>query len=538
MIMQPDLMIVNARIWTGEPAMPYAEALAIKDDLIIAIGSNDQIRSIQGRHTKVLDAAGHQVLPGFIDNHTHLMVGGFQLLTLDLRAVESKAEFIQAIAARAAHIPRGQWITGGGWNNDQWAQSPTPVKEWIDSFTPHIPVFVTRSDLHMGFANSAALCLAGIGRTTANPMGGAIERDPWSGEPTGILKDNAMKLVQQCMPTPSEQQYNEALAAAMQHAARMGITSVQDITAWSDWHDWETFRRFQQQQKLTLRIYARTQITEWEKQVALQEAGFCGDAWLRFGGVKGFVDGSLGSGTALMFEPYDDQPGTAGLLADQMYPAGIMQERIAAADKAGLPVSIHAIGDQANHLLLDIFEAVIKENGPRERRLRIEHAQHLLPADIARMARLGILASVQPGHVYEDGSWAKGRIGDRRCQMAYAFRSLWDAGVAVSFGTDWPVVPLNPFMGIYTAVTRQTQAGQYPDGWVPEQKLSVGECLQAYTRGSAYAEFSETAKGTLGIGKLADLILVSQDVLTAQPENIVETRVVCTIAGGKIIYQE
>ncbi|HWR44141.1 amidohydrolase [Sporomusa sp.] len=538
MIAQPDLMVINARIWTGEPSLPYAEALAIKDDLILAIGSNDQIRSIRGQHTKVLDAAGHLVLPGFIDNHTHLMVGGFQLLSLDLREVKSKEEFVQTIAARAANIPSGHWITGGGWNNDQWAQSQTPVKDWIDSFTSHIPVFITRSDLHIGFANSAAHRLAEIDRTTANPMGGVIERDPYTGEPTGILKDNAMKLVQQCIPTPSKQQYNEALMAAMQHAARMGITSVQDITAWRDWNDWETFLRFQQQQKLTLRIYARTQITEWKKQLVLMEAGFCGDAWLRFGGVKGFVDGSLGSGTALMLEPYDDVPGTAGLLADQMYPEGIMRERIAAADKAGLPVSIHAIGDKANHLLLDIFEAVIKENGPRDRRFRIEHAQHLLPDDITRMARLGILASVQPGHVYEDGCWAKKRIGDRRCQMAYAFRSLLDAGVEVSFGTDWPVVPLNPFFGIYTAITRQTQDGQYPDGWVPEQKLSVRECLQAYTSGSAYAEFSETMKGTLRAGKFADLILVSKDVLSAPPEDIPKTRVLWTIAGGKIVYQE
>ncbi|WP_425058326.1 N-substituted formamide deformylase [Sporomusa carbonis] len=538
MTTQPDLVVINARIWTGEPSLPYAQALAIKADTITAVGSNDEIRLIQGKNTKVLDAAGHLVLPGFIDNHTHLMVGGFQLLSLDLREVKSKEEFIQTITARAANTPSGCWITGGGWNNDQWAQAQTPVKEWIDRFTPHIPVFVSRSDLHIGFANSAALSLAGINRFTGDPAGGAIERDPYTGEPTGILKDNAIKLVQQCIPTPTQQQYDKALAAAMQHAARLGVTSVQDITAWSDWNDWETFRRFQQQQQLTLRIYARTQITEWKKQLALVDAGFCNDAWLRLGGVKGFVDGSLGSGTALMFEPYDDAPGTNGLLADQMLPEGIMRERIAAADKAGLPVSIHAIGDKANHLLLDIFEAVIKENGPRDRRFRIEHAQHLLPGDIARLARLGILASVQPGHVYEDGCWAKSRIGSRRCQMAYAFRSLLDAGVAVSFGTDWPVVPLNPFLGIYAAVTRQTQDGRHPAGWVPGQKLSVIESLRAYTSGSAYAEFSETTKGTLRPGKLADLILVSQDILTVQPEDIPKTRVLWTIAGGKIVYQE
>lgn len=538
MSMQPDVMIVNARIWTGEPARPYAAALAVKDGLIVAVGGTDQLRLLPGRRTRVVDAAGQLVLPGFIDNHTHLLAGGLQLLSLDLRAVAGKDGFIRAIAGRAAVMPPGQWLTGGGWNNDQWAQSPLPSKEWVDAFTAHIPVFLTRSDLHMGFANSAALRLAGISRNTANPPGGVIERDPWGGEPTGILKDNAIHLVQRCLPAPTEEQYDKALTAALRHAARLGITSVQDITAWQGWQDWEAFRRFQQQQKLTLRIYARTPISEWERQPALAAEGFAGDAWLRLGGVKGFVDGSLGSGTALMFAPYDDRPDTAGLLADQMYPEGLMQARIAAADKAGLPVAVHAIGDKANHLLLDIFEAVMKANGPRDRRFRIEHAQHLLPADVVRMARLGILASVQPAHVYEDGSWAGSRIGEQRCRQAYAFRSLLAAGVAVSFGTDWPVAPLNPFQGICTAVTRRTQAGTHPGGWVPEQKLTVGECLQAYTRGSAYAEFSEAVKGTLAVGKLADLIVVSRDVLAAQPEAIAETRVLCTIAGGTVVYEE
>lgn len=538
MTIQSDVMVVNARIWTGEPSLPYAEAVAIKNDRILAVGSNEQIRSLRGQHTKVLDAERHLVLPGFIDNHTHLMVGGLQLLSLDLREVKSKEEFIEKIAARALNTPDQGWILGGGWNNDQWEQAGAPVKEWIDSFTPHIPVFVTRSDLHIGFANSAALNLVGIGRTTPDPSGGVIERDPFTGEATGILKDNAMQLVQESIPTPSRRQFEEALVAAMQHAARMGITSVQDITAWKDWNDWETFRRFQERQQLTLRIYARTQITEWEKQVTLREKEFGGDSWLRWGGVKGFVDGSLGSGTALMFEPYDDTPENSGLLADQMFPAGIMHERIAAADRAGLPVSIHAIGDKANHMLLNLFEAVIKENGPRDRRFRIEHAQHLLPDDMARMARLGILASVQPSHAYEDGCWAEKRIGAGRCKMTYAFRSMLDAGVGVSFGTDWPVVPLNPFTGIFTALTRQTLDGRNPGGWVPEQKLSITECLQAYTSSSAYAEFSENTKGTIKAGKLADLIIVSQDILTVHPEDIAKIRVLLTITGGKIVYQE
>lgn len=537
MAMQADLIVTNGRIWTGEARQPYAEALAIRGDSIVAVGANAQIRAVSSRKTRVVDAGGHMVMPGFIDNHTHLLVGGLQLLSLDLREVKNQTEFVQAVAACAAAARPGSWITGGGWNNDQWPGGQAPAKEWIDGVTARTPVFLARSDLHIGFANSAALALAGITRNTADPAGGTIVREPDSGEPSGILKDNAMRLVQQCIPAPSAEQYEQALTAAMQHAAGAGVTSVQDITAWTDWNDWETFARFKAQGRLTLRIYARTQITEWQKQLELAAAGFRGDAWLRLGGVKGFVDGSLGSGTALMFEPYQDAPATAGLLADQMLPAGIMQERIAAADKAGLPVSIHAIGDKANHMLLNIFAAVIQANGRRDRRFRIEHAQHLVPEDIRRMADLGILASVQPGHVQADGCWAGQRIGSRRCQTTYAFHSLAAAGVSLSFGTDWPVVPLNPFSGIYAAVTRRTQDGRNPDGWIPEQKLSVAECLQAYTYGSAYAEFSENVKGTLKVGKLADLIVVSQDVLTARPEDIAGTKVLCTIAGGKIVYQ-
>lgn len=533
-----DLLVINARIWTGNPVKPYAEAIAIKGELILAVGSKGEVDALRGPDTQVLDAAGHLVLPGFNDNHTHFMLGGFQLLSLELRGCKSRDEFVHAIACRAGQVPKDSWITGGGWNNDQWQQPVMPAKEWIDGFTSHIPVYLTRSDLHIAFANSAALRLAGIDRHTVSPMGGIIEADPDTGEPTGILKDTAMKLVEQCIPAPSEQQYDEALLAAMEHAGRLGITSVQDITAWRDWQDWEAFVRLRHQDRLTVRITARTQITEWEKQARLLAEGFGNDIWLRAGGVKGFVDGSLGSGTALMCESFTDMPLNSGLLADQMYPEGIMYERILAADKAGLPVSVHAIGDKANHLLLDIFEAVIQENGVRDRRFRIEHAQHLLPEDIGRMARLGVLASVQPAHAYEDGCWAGTRLGDKRCQTTYAFRSLLDAGVALSFGTDWPVVPLNPFMGIYTAVTRQTQDGLHPNGWVPGQKLQISDCLRAYTGGSAYAEFSEHIKGRLNPGMLADLISVSQDVLTVCPEDIPETRVLWTIAGGRLVYQE
>lgn len=532
-----DLILYNGLFWTGDAACPAATAVAISGDRILAVGDEATVRPYRARRTELINLDGRRALPGFIDNHTHLLMGGLQLLTLDLRGTATRQAFAETIARRARALPPGQWVTGGGWDQEEWPDGKLPDKALLDPYTPNHPVFVTRSDLHMAVANSAALTLAGITRTTTDPAGGQLDRDPATGEPTGILRDAAMELVQRVIPPPEEKEYDAALAAALRHAAALGVTSVQDVTAWKDWHDWNAFCRFHARGLLTLRIYARTPLTSWQQQVALRAEGAPADKWLRLGGVKGFVDGSLGSATAYMFEPYCDAPHTAGLLQDEMYPPGSMQERIGAADRAGLSVSVHAIGDRANHLLLDIFAAVMAANGPRDRRFRIEHAQHLRPEDIKRMAALGVIASVQPAHILDDGGWAERRLGAARCRYTYAFRSLLDAGVTVTFGTDWPVAPLSPFLGIYAAVTRRTKDGQYPDGWVPQQKVTVEEAVRAYTVSGAYAEFAEHEKGSLTPGKLADIVVLSQDILAIPPEAIPATRAVYTIVGGKVVYE-
>lgn len=528
-----DSILVNGQIWTGVKQSPFAQALAIKDGKIAAVGSTEAIQALSQKNTEVTDLNGHLALPGFIDNHTHFMTGGFYLLSIDLRDAKDQQDFGSRIAAKAASLPPGRWLTGGNWDHQSWPEATLPAKELIDSSTANTPVFVTRLDLHMGLANTLALKIAGITKETPDPPGGVIVRDRYSGELTGLLKDTAMELVRQVIPRPSEAEYTAALQAALNYAARLGITSVQDITAWEDW---PLYLRFNQQDKLSVRIYARTIISEWKKHLDTLAAYGPGNDWLRLGGLKGFVDGSLGAGTALFFEPYTDAPGNCGLLFEQMYPEGIMQQRIAAADQAGLPVSVHAIGDKANHILLNIFTEVMKANGPKDRRFRIEHAQHLTNTDIARMAGLGVIASVQPYHLIDDGRWAEKKIGKDRCQNAFPFRGLLDAGVMLTFGSDWPVAPPSPLLGIYAAVTRRTIDGQFPDGWIPQQKFSVEEAIRAYTVNGAYAEFAEHTKGILEPGKLADIIILSADIFAIDPADIPAVEVLQTIVGGKIVY--
>lgn len=528
------LAVMNATLYTGDNNHPqFSQAMAVKDDRIIAIGTNQEIAALTGPSTKVIDAESKLVMPGFIDAHTHLCVGGFQLLSIDLRDARSEHEFSKQIAARAKTLAPGQWLTGGNWDHEQWPTPHLPVKELIDSSTQNTPVFVTRLDLHMGLANSAALKLAGITKDTPDPSGGSIVRHPQTGEPTGILKDAAMDLVWRTIAQPTIEDYFAAIRAALRHAASLGITSVQDVTSWEEW---QVLKAYQKEHGLTTRIYARTPVREWEKQKEVLATDGPGDSWLRLGGVKGFMDGSLGSTTALFFEPYSDTPGEYGLLHDDMHPAGAMQSRLVNSDRAGLQASIHAIGDKANHLLLNMVEQVQSANGLRDRRFRIEHAQHLIPSDVERMATLGVIASVQPYHAIDDARWADRRLGDRT-KMAYPFRSLLQADVPLAFGTDWPVAPLNPLLGIYAAVTRKP-FGEAFSSWHPDQCLSVEEAVQAYTASSAYAEFAEENKGTLSPGKLADFIILSQNILAIPPDTIPSVNVDCTVCGGKVVYEK
>jgi predicted amidohydrolase YtcJ len=527
------LALVNARIWTGDRNAPWAEALAVRGEELAAVGSNDEIRRLSGSVAPI-DAGGRLVVPGFIDTHVHFIDGGFRLASVQLRDARSRDEFVGRITAFAATVPPGTWIQGGDWDHSLWG-GELPSRAWIDAVTPAHPVWINRLDGHMALANSAALQAAGVTRATRDVDGGEIVRDA-RGEPTGLLKDNAMGLVDRVVPPPSAEMRDRALAAAMNYVAEQGVTSVHNM---GTWEDVETFARGRKANTLATRIYAAVPLASWERLrdvVAAREHGGedgRGDAWFRIGGLKGFVDGSLGSHTAAFHEPFDDAPEDRGLLVNTPED---LYTWTAGADKAGLQVMIHAIGDRANGLLLDIFERVASENGPRDRRFRIEHAQHLAARDIPRFGRLGVIPSVQPYHAIDDGRWAEKYIG-RRIRTTYAFRSLLDSGAALAFGSDWFVAPPTPLEGIYAAVTRRTLDDKHPGGWVPEEKISVEEALRSYTAGAAYASFDEGRKGVLSAGRLADFVMLDRNILEIAPEEIRHAHVLLTVVGGRRIVQ-
>jgi len=530
----PDLIIVNANIRTMDRNRPSAEALAVYQNRIVALGSSSEIRKLADSHTRVIDAKGQLVLPGFNDAHVHFMSGGFQLASVDLRDANTPQEFAERIRAFATKLPQGRWITGGDWDHERWPDARLPTKELIDPFTPNTPVFVNRLDGHMALANSVALKLAGVTRETKDPDGGVIVRDPKTGEPTGVLKDAAQSFVWKVIPAATFEEKLTAARAATNHAASLGVTSVQDVSAGTDVGVYQTLL---DRGDLKTRVYAVWPLPSWDHLARTGVRAHFGSAMLRTGGLKGFADGSLGSTTAWFYEPYLDAPDTSGILSDEMFPEGAMLERVRSADRAGLQVMIHAIGGRANESILSIYEKVEKENGQRDRRFRIEHAQHLRSQDIPRFARDQVIASMQPYHAIDDGRWAEKRIGRERAKTTYAFRSLLDAGVTLAFGTDWTVAPLNPMLSVYAAVTRRTLDGKRPEGWVPEQKISVEEAVRAYTSGSAYAEFQESVKGTITPGKLADLVILSRDIFKIDPNEIDKVRVVMTIMDGRVVYE-
>ncbi len=528
-----DLILSSARIWTGDAARPQAEALAARAGRIIAVGSNREIEALAGPATRVLEGRGRRVVPGFIDSHTHMSMGGFNLLAVDLRHTKDENGFTEKLARFAKTRPAGQWITDGAWDHQQWAVPRLPTRALLDPATGDRPTCIARQDGHMAVCNSLALKLAKITRDTPDPPGGVIVRDA-SGEPTGVLKDSAMDAVWAARPARTLEELTEALRAAMRHAAKNGVTSVQDLPGNPrDLEAWETLRR---RGEMSVRVNYRPSLSEWEKARGERDR-MKKDDWLRVGGVKGFADGSLGSGTALFFDPYDDDPGNRGVFAAEAIPLARMEERIAAADAAGLQVEIHAIGDRANAEILDLFERTAARNGVRDRRFRIEHAQHLRASDIPRFARLGVIASMQPYHAVDDGRWALTRIGRERCKATCAFRSLLDAKAVLAFGSDWDVAPLSPLEGISAAVTRRTIDGKNPAGWFPEQKITAEEALRAYTTSAAYAAFEENEKGTLAPGRLADFVILSADPLSIEPERIEKITVVMTVVGGRAVYE-
>jgi predicted amidohydrolase YtcJ len=525
------LILTNGKIWTGNPAQPVAEAVACLDGRIVAVSSSADIRRWAGPRTEIVDLAGKLVVPGFNDSHVHFHGGGENLSGVQLRDAKSEAEFRDRIRQFAAKLPAGRWITGGNWDHENWTPARLPTRQLIDEAAGDHPVFINRLDGHMSLANTLALKLAGVTRATPDPPGGAIVRNA-NGEPAGVLKDAAQAAVERVIPPPSEDQIADAVRAAMRYAAERGVTSVQDVSASPAYM--RVYQRLLQLGELTVRISGHQPLASWKRLADIGILANFGGPMLHIGALKGFADGSLGSTTALFFDPYLDAPNTSGL---QMAAAQTMLQQIADADRAGLQVAVHAIGDKANHTVLNLFDEAAAKNGARDRRFRIEHAQHLRRDDIARFAKLGVIASMQPYHAIDDGRWAEKRIGPERAKGTYAFRSLLDAGAVLAFGSDWDVAPMDPVVAIYAAVTRRTLDGKHPAGWVPEQKITVAEALRAYTWGSAYASFEEKLKGTIEPGKLADLAVLSRDILTIDPVEIEKVKVALTVVDGKIVYR-
>ena len=523
------LVVRDARVWTGDDTRLWAEAVAVSGERILAVGENEEVEAYVTGETTVIEGTGRLVTPGFIDTHVHFISGGFNLSSVLLRDAPTPQAFIDRIAEFARDLEPGVWILGGDWDHEQWG-GELPRRDWIDSVTTDNPVWVNRLDGHMALANTAALIAAGVTRDTEEVDGGTIERYD-DGEPAGILKDNAMYLVDRVIPDPPAELKDRALDAAMDYVAAQGVTSVHDMGSWSNV---EVFERARNAGRMKTRIYAAIPLWDWQKLEARIDSTGRGDEWVRLGGLKGFVDGSLGSHTAAFMEPFTDAPDDRGLLIsteEDLYAWS------SGADKAGLHVMVHAIGDRAIRMQLDIFERVAAEHGPRDRRFRIEHAQHIDPADIARFAALGIIPSMQPYHAIDDGRWAEKVIGPERIKTTYAFRSLLDAGARLALGSDWSVAPATPIEGIYAAVTRRTLDGRNPDGWVPEQKITVEEALRGYTIDAAYASYEEDLKGSLKPGKLADFVILDRDLTTMAPEEIRDAKVDLTVVGGKVAYE-
>jgi predicted amidohydrolase YtcJ len=530
MTVHTSLCLVNGRICTLDQNQPWAEAVLTRGHRISFVGSSAAARSLAGSSARLVDLEGRLVLPGLIDNHVHFIQGGLHLQGIDLRHCSSSEAFIARTQEYVA-THRGKWISGGDWDQERWPVKKLPRKEWLDEFSKDTPIFLQRFDGHMGVANSLALRLAGISGSSPQPQGGLIEKDPSTAEPTGILKDTAMSFVYSVIPPLTFEERRRAALVAMEEARRSGITSVQDITAPEDL---EVYRNLETEGKLTCRLYTRLPIQEYQQLVRDGIQRGHGSRFLKLGSLKAFADGSLGSGTALFFDPYEDEPTNRGLAMD-IVTNGNLRRWALEADRHRLQLSVHAIGDRAIDMILSLFEEIVATNPSWDRRFRIEHGQHVRSEDLPRFAGLGVVVSAQPYHAVDDGVWAESRVGSRRVQMTYPFRSYIDSGVCVCFGSDWTVAPLNPLLGLSAAVTRRTLDGKHPGGWVPRQKVSVVDAVRCYTINNAYAAFEEEVKGSLERGKLADMVVLDRDIFSIPPEEIETAAVDMTILDGRII---
>lgn len=525
-----DLVILNAKVRTMDANRTVAEAVAVVDNKIASIGTNEAVRRLIGPKTKQIDAGGKTMIPGFNDAHVHFLETGQQLSAVDLRDAKTPQEFAERIKNFAAKLPKGRWILGGKWDHENWTPNALPTAALIDAVTPDNPVFIDRLDGHMALANSLAMRLAKVDKDTKDVEGGEIVRDA-QGNPAGVFKDAAMGYINRVIPAPSWEERIEAAQAATDHAASLGVTSVTDVSAGTDVGVYQELLR---RGTLKTRIYGCSPLSDYKRWERTGVRSAFGDHMLRVGCLKGYSDGSLGSTTAWFFQPYLDAPNSVGLASDEV---PTMPELVEKADKAGLQIDIHAIGDKANATVLDIFAKTAATNGDRDRRFRIEHAQHLRVEDIKRFGSQKVVASMQPFHIIDDGRWAWKRLDEPRLKGTYAFRTLLDNGGVLAFGSDSPVAPLNPIWGVYGSVTRRTLDEKNPNGWIPEQKISVDETVRAFTWGSAYAEFQESVKGTIEVGKLADLILLSDDIFAIDPPKIRDVKVLKTFVDGRLVYE-
>jgi len=529
---QMKTAFINGKVFTVNDNQPYAEAVVVEDGLIKFVGSTNKANKYIDYQTEVIDLQGKLMLPGFIDSHLHFISGGYYLLGINLRPALSKEEFV-FILKDYVKGKEGRWVTGGRWDHESWQDISLPTKELIDSITPNTPVFVSRIDGHMGLANSKALELAGITSETQNPAGGLIVKDTETGEPTGILKDNAMDLVFDIIPDKSFEENIEAALRSLEEAKKLGITTVHDMT---QARELEAYQEVERMGTLTCRIYSIWPIDGYDEIVRSGITAGNDEGLIKRGTLKGYADGSLGASTAWFFEPYVQDTTTVGLPMD-IVTNGDLEKWSIDADRNRLQLCVHAIGDRANSYMLDLYERISKNNSPWERRFRIEHAQHLRYSDIKRFSKLNVIASVQPYHCIDDGVWAEKRIGKKRLKYTHPYKSFLDNNVTVAFGTDWPVAPLNPLLGIYAAVTRRTVDNKNPDGWIPEQKISVEDAIKCYTLNAAFAGFEENIKGSIEEGKLADMVVLSEDILILYPVNIKDVKVDMTIFNGEIIFR-
>jgi predicted amidohydrolase YtcJ len=533
-VIHPTTYYLHGRIYTNDPKHPWAEAIAVRDEKILCIGSISQIMLDCGgaESNDVVQLKGSFVMPGFNDAHAHLGPAGRDKLQLTLNDVSSVEDLLKRVKAAADKKKSGEWVVGGGWDQTRWADQKYPTRLELDQVAPNNPVYLDHISGHIAVANSLALKHAEINSETPNPQGGEIGRFA-DNEPNGLLKENAMDMVSQRIPDPSDEQRKQGIELVLDELARNGVTSVQDFSTWDDFLAYVDLKNAM---KLTARI------TEWLPFTAsiddlenMRAQGGTTDPWLRTGALKGFMDGALGTHTAALLAPYSDDPSTSGILrVDSEKLKAMAIER----DRLGFQLAFHAIGDKANRVALDTFESLLRVNPPRDRRDRIEHAQVVAPEDIPRFAKLQVIASMQPSHETNDMRWAEQRLGPERSKGAYAWKSLQDAGAKLAFGTDYDVEPIDPLRGLYACVTREAIAGGPPGGWEPQEKLPLEDCIRAYTSGSAYAEFAEGKKGELKVGEFADFVVLSQDLTKIAPKDFLKTEVLRTVAGGRTVYQK